>query len=182
MPFFVTGQPALLSLTLGGGDIDLYPRAFAWRNGTQETAVALSHVAQGRYTGPWTPGTPGKYNLLYIVYQDAARTIPSPVYDQVEETWQSLDGAVGPGIAPAVWDELLAGHTIAGSAGEYLARTGLIEKLLRNRLELEDGDTANWVLYDDDSVTPLLTWDVKDKDGDPIQMDKFVPARRTRGT
>lgn len=57
----------------------------------------------------------------------------------------------------------------------------LIEKLLRNRLELADGGVGNWILYDNDDVTPLLTWDVTDKNGNPIAVPAGVPARRTRG-
>ncbi|MBT8428498.1 MAG: hypothetical protein KJN79_01160 [Gammaproteobacteria bacterium] len=182
MPFFVTGQSALLSLTLEDGVETVYPRAYLWRNGTLDTSVSLSHQAQGRYTGTWAPSQPQKYNALYIVYSDAARTVRAARYAQVEETWQSLDGAVGPSIAASVWDELLAGHAAAGSAGEFLSRTALIEKVMRNRLWLEEGDTGNWVLYDDDSVTPLLTWSVTDKNGDPIRINAFDPARRTRGT
>lgn len=181
MPFYVTGQSALLSLTLTDGAETLYPRAYLWRNGTQETAVALSHQGQGRYTGIWTPAQNVKYNALFRVYLDAARTIPALQYEQVEETWQSLDGAIAPAIADAVWDEALAGHTAAGSAGEYLARTALLEKIMRNRLELAEGDTDNWVLYDDDSVTPLLTWSVRDKAGAAVRLNAFVAARRTRG-
>lgn len=181
MPFFVTGQPALLSLTLTDGAETFFPRAFLWRNGTQETAVSLSHQGLGRYTGLWSPAQPSKYNVVYRVYLDAARTIPALQYEQVEETWQSLDGAVGPAIADSVWDEALSGHAAAGSAGEALARTALIEKILRNRLELVPGDTDNWILYDDDNVTPLLRWSVTDKDGAPIRINAFVPARRTRG-
>ena len=116
MPFFVTGQPALLSLTLADGAESLSPRAFIWRNGTQETAVAISHVGLGRYTGLWTPAQNTKYNVVYRVYSDVACTILAPSYSQEEETWQSLDGAVGPAVADAVWDEAMAGHTAVGSA------------------------------------------------------------------
>lgn len=181
MPLFQTGSSALLSATLGDGNETKYLRAYIYRNGTQETAIAMAHDARGRYTGVWTPATSQKYNVIYVVYEDAARTIESLNYERVEETWQSVDGAIGPGVADAVWDEPMAGHTTAGSAGEYLIRTHLIEALLRNRLELADGDTDNWILYKDDGVTPWVRFSVTDKDGEEIKMDKFVPARRTGG-
>lgn len=60
--------------------------------------------------------------------------------------------------------------------------TTLIKKILVNRLELAEGSTGNWLLYDDDDSTVLLTWDVTDKDGAGITLDTGVPARRTRGT
>jgi hypothetical protein len=60
-------------------------------------------------------------------------------------------------------------------------RSLLIKKILINRLELEDGDTLNWVLYDDDSTTVLLRWDVTDKFNDIILQRAFDVSRRTRG-
>ena len=51
-----------------------------------------------------------------------------------------------------------------------------------DRLELADGDTGNWILYDDDSVTPLLTFNVRDKAGAVIVQQAGVPSRRSRGT
>lgn len=57
----------------------------------------------------------------------------------------------------------------------------LLKKVLINRLELEDGDTQNWVLYDDDDTTVLLKWSVTDKLNDIILQRPFDVARRTRG-
>jgi hypothetical protein len=78
-------------------------------------------------------------------------------------------------------DTPLTGHADPGSVGESLARISLIEKIQRNRLELAEGSSDNWILYDDDSVTPLLRWSVTDKTGLDIRMNAFVPAKRTRG-
>ena len=60
--------------------------------------------------------------------------------------------------------------------------TTLIKKVQINRLELVDGSTNNWVLYDDDDSTPLLVFDVTDRDGNAIAQPANVPARRSRGT
>jgi hypothetical protein len=57
----------------------------------------------------------------------------------------------------------------------------LIKKMLINRLELADGDTNNWVLYDDDDSTPLLEFSVTDKLGSGIVQPNLFPSRRTRG-
>jgi hypothetical protein len=106
-------------------------------------------------------------------------------------------------VAGKVWDEALPGAHGAGTAGKMVSdlearltaaraaaldqipgmatSLALVAKILRNRLELAEGSTNNWVLYDDDSVTPLLRWSVGDKNGDAIRMNAFVPARRTRG-
>jgi hypothetical protein len=58
----------------------------------------------------------------------------------------------------------------------------LIRKILNNRLELFDGDTNNWKLYDDDDTTLLLQYNVRDKTGASIGSPTGAPARRTRGT
>jgi len=60
-------------------------------------------------------------------------------------------------------------------------RTNLIRKILANRLELADGSSNNWVLYDDDSVTPLLTFNVSDKSGNPIVQASNAPSKRSKG-
>jgi len=60
-------------------------------------------------------------------------------------------------------------------------RTTLVRKILTNRLELEDGETENWVLYDDDDVTPIIKWNVTDKDDDVITQIPYSDSRRTRG-
>jgi hypothetical protein len=57
----------------------------------------------------------------------------------------------------------------------------LLKKIFVNRLELEDGGTQNWVLYDDDSTTVLLKWNVTDKFNDIILQRAFDVSRRTRG-
>jgi len=177
---FAAGQPAVLALQLSDGAVDQFPRAFIYRAGALETTVALTHVAQGLYQGPWTPAAAEPYEVIYLVYMDAPRTIESLLYERTAEEWQpsvvvSLD------VADKVLDEMLAGHTAVGSVGEALARLALLEKLQRNRLELAEGSANNWVLYDDDSVTPLLRWSVTDKAGAEIRMNSFVPARRNRG-
>ncbi len=60
-------------------------------------------------------------------------------------------------------------------------RTLLIKKILINKLELSDGDTANWVLYDDDDASVLGTWDVTDKSDGVIEEQPYSNSNRTRG-
>ena len=60
-------------------------------------------------------------------------------------------------------------------------RTLLVKKILANKLELADGDTANWVLYDDDDASVLATWDVTDKTDGPIEEQPYSNSNRTRG-
>lgn len=61
-------------------------------------------------------------------------------------------------------------------------RTLLLRKIQTNKLELNDGDTGNWILYDDNNWTPLLTFNVTDKNGDLIIQQVHVPSRRSKGT
>ena len=203
---FTPGTSVPVTLLLEDGAVDQFPRARIYTNGTLHAIVDLGHVAEGRYSGTWaTPAAPAKaYDVMFIVYTNAARTTESLIYNREMEKWQpdslistaiGLPGLVGD-IADQVWDELLSEHTIVGSAGAFLARltaaralniddtntrVRLLEKIFRNRLELADGTTDNWVLYDDDNVTPLLTWSVSDKDGNTILQQVAVPSRRTRG-
>lgn len=87
----------------------------------------------------------------------------------------NTDGLINPG---AVWDVVAAEHVDADSTG---LRLMLTEKILRNRLDMDDGGTDNLVLYDDDDVTPLLKISATDKNGNPIVLPAGFPARRTRG-
>jgi len=75
------------------------------------------------------------------------------------------------------------------SSGEYSdvldnidVRTILVRKIQTNRLELADGDISNWILYDDDNTTPLLTFSVTDKNGNLITQQTSTPSRRSKGT
>ncbi len=58
----------------------------------------------------------------------------------------------------------------------------MIRKILNNRLELQDGSTNNWILYDDDDASIYLRYDVRDVTGGSVVSATGVPARRTRGT
>ena len=87
-------------------------------------------------------------------------------------------------IAPAVWDQTLVNHTISGSTGMALnqlqadvaslmisevALASLLNTLLkyeRNRTKI-DIPSAQMIIYDDDGVTPLTTFDLRDFNGMP---------------
>jgi hypothetical protein len=173
---FTVGQASVVALQLAAGESNRYPRAYFYRGAVLEATVLLAHVALGMYVGTWVPAFAEHHVSTFIVYSDAPGTAEDSTYERVAENWDPVDR-----IANGVLDAPLAGHVAPGSVGEALARLALIEKIQRNRLELEEGSANNWVLYDDDSTTPLLTWSVTDKDGNGILMDVSVPARRTRG-
>lgn len=179
MKLYTPGETVELNLVLDSGATDQYPLAYVYQGTALETTVSLPHIAGGRYRGVWTPATSGDYLVLFVVYTDAGHTTEA-AFSREGERWRPVT-AFSPTVADAVLDEALAGHTGSGSVGEALTRLAIIEKINRNRLELVEGAVNNWVLYDDDNVTPFLTWSVSDKDGDGILMDKHIPARRTRG-
>jgi len=74
-----------------------------------------------------------------------------------------------------------SGPSGGGQLQTALADAEISRKALVNRLELANGLVSNWVLYDDDSVTPLLTFNVTDVIGGQIVNAPTVPARRTKG-
>ena len=100
----------------------------------------------------------------------------------------NLDAAISAVLAAvaALNDIDQAGVQTALTAQGYtIARAAMIElskKVLINRLTLADGDTGNMILYDDDGVTPLLTFSVTDHLGNPIALSNGEPARRGAGS
>jgi len=61
-------------------------------------------------------------------------------------------------------------------------RVLLMKKLFTNRLELAEGTTDNWILYDDDNVTPLCIFDARDKDGLYILQLQNMASKRSKAT
>ena len=112
---FTPGSSLALSLTLEGGDTDLYPRAAIYTGGSFIENVDLSHVALGRYTGAWTPASSVDYDAVFIVYDDAPRTQESAKYFRVAERWQP-----GNVVAASVWAEALPGSFGVGEAGKIV--------------------------------------------------------------
>ena len=60
-------------------------------------------------------------------------------------------------------------------------RVALIRKIMINREESFDGTTNNLTLYDDDSITPLLKWNIKDPYWRAVFQEHHEPAKRSRG-
>lgn len=177
---FIPGETTRLYLQLSDGVGNQFPQALIFDGTTLDAVIPLSHVSGGLYSALWVPSRATIFEIRYTCYYDPTHTIPSLLYDQITEKWQPTD-MISEEAAEAILDAPLTGHDNPGSVGEALARLALIEKIQRNRLELAEGSTNNWILYDDDSVTPLLRWSVSDKTGVDIRMNDYVPARRTRG-
>jgi hypothetical protein len=115
-------------------------------------------------------------------------------------------------IADAVWDELLSGHTVDGSAAAALALVdvatstrataasvwataegtpssgtmayaqALMRKWITNRLVVSTTSSGTEVLYDDDASTALLTWTLRDGSNNAITTPSGSPAARGEAT
>lgn len=112
----------------------------------------------------------------------ALETTSQEIKTAVDEINLETDPAA---IAAAVWNAILTSHTVAGSAGAVLsdanAQSTIGRKMLTNRLELFEGLNNNWILYDDDSTTPLLSFNVTDKNDLAISLADKTVAKRTKG-
>jgi hypothetical protein len=91
----------------------------------------------------------------------------------------ALTPAAVAAVRVAIWTHVVDTNILGLTAEQTL---DLVRKVLNNRLELFDGDTDNWKLYDDDDATILLEYNVRDKTGAPVGIADGAPARRTRGT
>jgi len=106
-------------------------------------------------------------------------------YDMTEDYTMLIDG--GP--------ELIQSERfLEGATGEYGAissniylmadnidcRVLLMKKIFGNRLELQNGSKDNWILYDDDNVTPLLVYDASDINGDAIYQITGMASKRSK--
>lgn len=80
------GESVQLTVTLSDGAEDRYPRGFVYNSsGTQLATVDLTHVANGFYRASYVIPGAETYTVVYIVYDDAARTITSFIHGRGEE-------------------------------------------------------------------------------------------------
>lgn len=77
-----------------------------------------------------------------------------------------------------------AGLVEVGTSGlttDEAADLAVARKMLTNRRELADGTTGNMVVYDDNDVTVLFTFDVSDEDDNAITLGAGDPAKQSKG-
>ena len=71
------------------GEENLYPRVKIHNiSDTLISTVDLSHVADGKYRGTWTPDTVGYYGVSVITYTDAGHTTESSKYGRDGATYK----------------------------------------------------------------------------------------------
>ncbi len=82
----------------------------------------------------------------------------------------------------AALNDLPASVWADSSATTLVARIALLHKLARNRIVEAAGSPGTLILYDDDDVTPLLTWLLLDSSGGAVTAQVGAPARRSAAT
>lgn len=94
--------------------------------------------------------------------------------DTLEDIANAGGGSTPSAIADAVWDELLSGHTIAGSAGLVLRD---LLRMLENRLEV-DFAAQELILYEDDGTTELRRWPIETDGAEAVATASGVQTKR----
>lgn len=106
-------------------------------------------------------------------------------YQQLLDLPQINGLAVGRALV-AEFSVVYGGETWSGNDILLLIDTGatstLLRKLAVNRLEETPGNPGFITLWDDDNVTPLLSWQIRDAQGNGIVSNVGAPARRTKAT
>ncbi len=117
-------------------------------------------------TERYTHGASGEYNDAFNAQNVTLSGIDTTV-DSTAVTVTSTNSTV---------------NNIDSTVTDIDVRTELIRKLGTNKLVLQDGTTDNWILYDDDSTTPVLTFSVTDKSGGIIVQPVSTPSIRYKAT
>jgi hypothetical protein len=152
----VTGQTPTVALRDGStlnSYLDFSDSTFKTSGWTQKYAP-LTEVEKGHYQ-----------RLLSM-----PALVPVPVDGKAYVAEYELNSGVGKGVDH---DVLL----VASVTDVVLLRKGLT-----NRLEEAPGFPGTLVLYDDDGVTPLLNWTLRDASGGPVVGAVGAPARRSAAT
>lgn len=110
---------------------------------------------------------PGRYQ--YVVSLPVLT--PAPTSGKALIAEYSVDSSAGKG----------SDHDVLLIASAANTDVSILRKGLTNRLEETPGNPGILVLFDDDGITPLLTWYIRDAQGGPIVGGVGAPARRSAG-
>jgi hypothetical protein len=82
----VPGIQTQIRLQLADGKVNQFPRAFVYDGaGSLDDTIDLTHIADGLYSGDWTPTNTGEHCASIIVYKNGSYTQVNKAYDQVCE-------------------------------------------------------------------------------------------------
>jgi hypothetical protein len=76
-------------------------------------------------------------------------------------------------------DIILVGQQALADMTQMVADVSLLRKLQTNRQEQFPGNPGTLILWDDDGVTPLKQWELRDAAGDGIIANVGCPAKRS---
>jgi hypothetical protein len=151
----------------------------------QTPTVALRNTLDNTYLD-WVDGT-FKASGWGLKYQ--------PLSEGERGNYQHLLVQTGiPGIVQGMWlsaeFNLNGGSNLVGEAADLIYISGgdstldiaLLRKGMTNRLEESGGSPGHLVLYDDDSVTPIKTWELRDENGGLVLSNIGQPSHRSKAT
>ncbi len=76
-------------------------------------------------------------------------------------------------------DVILVGEQASADFAQALLDISLIRKSITNRMEEFPGTPGTLILWDDDGVTPLLQWQIRDAAGGGVVATVGCPAKRS---
>lgn len=77
-------------------------------------------------------------------------------------------------------DVILIGEQAAADFAQALVDISLIRKSITNRMEEFPGTPGTLILWDDDGITPLLQWEIRDAAGGGVVATVGCPAKRSK--
>ena len=144
----------MITLLLSHEDTDRFPTAeITDKDGVSLTTLTLAHIADGLYGFSYTPLAYGEYSIRYKVYSDVGHTTQDYFYDSVASGSLSV----------------LEPHPDLYSMETVL---GFIQKLILNNQKLSV-DQKQLIIYDDNGTTPIVTYNLFDRDGVLADFDVF---------
>lgn len=166
--------------------VGLHPTIRVWRVQHDDNVLvsesAMEEVGDGFYKFAFSQYE-SQYGYIFRADGGPTLTATDRYSIAATETVHLQDDQLN-AIADRVWDEPVADHTSAGTAGEMLAQTkadtksvvigqsalnsliGTLLKYEKNRTRI-DVAAKTLTVYDDDGITALTVFDLKDHQGNP---------------
>lgn len=115
-----------------------------------------------------------------VIFKDDATQLTNTAIFKANPLVQYTNQLEANGVIVSIGSGLSTSQATTLSNIEVIAAA--LQKIALNRTVLSEGDSGNFIVYDDDNVTPLYTHSVKDKDGGAVILDDGVPAERGKAS
>lgn len=173
---FDSGGSAIAGVAFGAVELGILKSDGTYSSGTIVTGD-WAEVTGGPATGAGlyriqlsTTQTNTTGPLIYVVKSTTSKAFVGSIKVVAREEAETYT-AVG-ALPDAIWDEAMAGHVAAGSAGAYMA--DLRDEALGKWEIFTTGPDANrLVLYKSDGVTVLKKFDLANSAGSPAFVNPF---------